>query len=432
MSRFQLIFTGILVVLGIAGAIVFAVSKNSGSQGALEVVMWGTLKAQNVSEFVSKANADNRDTLNVTYVEKKPATFESELVAALARGTGPDMVLLPQDLVVKQFDKFYVVPFSTYSERDFKNSFIPEGELYLVHGEEVKGVVGFPFSVDPLVMYWNRDIFSNAGLAVPPKSWTEFFALVPDLTAKDQNDNITRSAIAFGEARNVVHFKEALSLLALQAGTPIVGRNSQGELASFLSMRGTGLVPAEEAVSYFTEFSNPLKPSYSWNRSLPADKSAFSAGRLAVYFGFASELPSIRAANPNLDFDVTEVPQTSGKRMTFGNMNAIALLKASKNLASAYTAAVTLTSQALQKQWVDMSGFPPVRRDLLAAVPGDAYQAVFYKSALISNAWLDPNREATMDVFRRLIENVSSGKLRVSESVAAASQEIDGLLRSDI
>ncbi len=430
MSRFQLIFTGLLVALGIGGAILFAVSKNNANKSAPATVIWGAVGSQTVNTLLSEISADSSQPLNVSYVQKNPATFESELIAALARGAGPDMVLLPQDLILKQLDKFYVVPFTAYSERAFKNSFVQEGELYLLQ----QGIVGFPFSLDPLVMYWNRDMFSNAGVAVPPTSWTELFALQPKLTAKDANGNITQSLVAFGEARNVAHYKDVLALLALQAGTPIVAYDSRGFFASALSSPAAssqGLVPGEEAVSFYTEFSNPTKSSYSWNRSLPLDRSAFIAGRLALYFGYASELASIRAANPNLNFDVAPVPQTGGKRVSFGSMTAIAILRASKNVAASYNVALALTGPQAQSKWVEISGSAPVRRDMLTVVPGDAYKAVFYQAALVSTAWLDPNREATNDVFARMVENVTSGKLRVSESVRAASQEIGSLLNTN-
>lgn len=426
MSRFQLIFTGALVALGVAGVILFAVAKNKGSQGAPQLVMWGTLSASQVSPFLGVMNQDNKDTMNVAYVEKAPASFESDLIAALARGNGPDLVLLPQDLILKQIDKYAVVPYSTFSARTFKDAFVPEGDLFLIP----EGIVGFPFSVDPMVMYWNRDMFSNAGIASPPTTWSQFFTLAPQLTVKDSNGNITQSAVAFGEARNVTHFKDMLALLSMQAGTSIVARNSQGYYGSTYEMRGANVAPAESAVTYYTEFSNPTKSSYSWNRSLPNDRAYFIAGKLAVYFGYASEVGAIRAANPNLNFDVAGMPQTEGNKMTFGAMNAVTILRASRNTNAALTAAVTLTSAAAQKEWVSQTGYPPVRRDLLTSLPGDAYQAVFWRSSLISSAWLDPNREATTNVFGRVIEGVTSGKLRPSEAVRQGSQEIEALLRS--
>jgi len=427
MTRFQFIFTGVLVAAAVAGAVLFSVQRSNSSNTAVQVTMWGTINNEVFSSFLSKAVLSNRDTVNVSYYAKDPATFESELVAALARGEGPDMVLLPQDLLVKQEDKFYVIPFENYSERLFKDSFVEEGELFLVP----EGVIGLPFSIDPLVMYWNRTMFSNANVPLPPASWTELYSLAPKIIKKDSSGNITQALIAFGATGNVTHFKDILALLSLQAGTSIVVRDQGYLRSSFVEQRG-GLVPAEQSVNFFTEFSNPVKPAYSWNRSLSSDKSMFLSGKLALYFGFASELSGIRDANPNLNFDIASVPQIPGGRVTFGNMQAIALLKSSPNLSAAYVAAQVMTGESLQSEWVSASGYPPVRRALLASTPGNAYTAVFYEGALMSRAWLDPNREGSVSIFAKLVESVTSGRARTSEAVRTASTELDSLLRSNI
>lgn len=429
MTRFQLFFTGIVIALGVIGAILFATVKGTGGgQQVVPVVMWGTMKADIMNRFLGTISNAVSDTMSVSYVEKKPESFESELIAALARGTGPDLVLLPQDLIVKQLDKFYTIPFANYSERTFKDTFIQEGNLYLTP----EGIIGFPFSVDPLVMYWNRDMLTNEGIVAPPVSWLQFFDLASKLTKKDANGTITQSFVSFGEMRNVAHAKDIVSLLALQAGTPIVGRTPQGVFESLLNKKGDTIAPAEQAVSFFTEFSNPVKAAYSWNRAMPQNKNAFIAEKLALYFGYASELPSLLSANPNLNFDVALVPQAGGKKMTFGAMNGLAILKSSKNIVPAYTAILTLIGADVQAVWVDSSGFAPVRLDMLSSLPGDAYKSIFYQSALIATAWLDPNREATDGLFTRLIENVTSGKMRLSDSVSSASIELGTLLQSRI
>ncbi|MFA6158266.1 MAG: extracellular solute-binding protein [Candidatus Paceibacterota bacterium] len=428
MTRFQLILTGVLVMAALIAAVLFSVQKSSNSNSAVQVTMWGTIDNETFTNFLSKAALANRDTMNISYVAKSPDTFEADLVAALARGKGPDMILLPQNLIVSQQDKFYTIPFTSYSERAFKDSFIEEGELYLVPD----GIIGLPFSIDPIVMYWNRNIFSNANVPMPPSSWTDFYSLAPKIIQKDASGNISQALIAFGATSNVTHAKDMISLLSLQAGTAIVSRDQYASLRSVFSDQGNGLVPGEQAVNFFTEFSNPVKPAYSWNRSLPSDRAMFLSGRLAVYFGFASELADIRAANPNLNFDVAPVPQIPGRKVTFGNMQAVTLLKSSPNLLAAYTAAVTLTGDSLQTEWVGASGYPPVRRSLIAVPQGNAYKSVFYDSALISHAWLDPSESGTSAAFTKLIESVTSGRSRTSNAVRDASTEIDNLLRTNI
>jgi multiple sugar transport system substrate-binding protein len=336
------------------------------------------------------------------------------------------MVLLPQDLILRQADKFALLPYENYSERTFKDSFIEGSEIYMTPS----GIIGLPFSVDPIVMYWNRDIFGSAGVSLPPTSWTELYALAPKIISKDSNGNISRAMVAMGASANVAHAKEVISLLAIQAGTPIVARNAQGRVESAFA-RSAGQVPGEQAINFYTEFSNPSKPAYSWNRSLGLDRDLFLAGKLAMYFGYASEVAAIRAANPNLNFDVASVPQTASRKATFGAMTGFAFLKSSPNLAASVSAAALLTTAELQTLWASETNLPPVRRDLLGTTPANAFLAVFYKSALMSRAWLDPYREATSDVFTRLVDNVTSGRYRASEAVSTASSEIDALIRSN-
>ena len=428
MTRFQLIFTSILIASAVAAAILFSVQRNASTAVAVQVTLWGTVDHTTVTSFLSQVVLTNRDSANVKYVQKDASTFEGDLVAALARGQGPDMVLLPQDLIVSQRDKFYQIPFTSYSERAFKDAFIEEGELFLT----ADGIIGLPFLVDPMVMYWNRGIFSNANVPLPPSSWTEFYSLAPKIIQKDSSGNISQALIAFGATNNLSHAKDVISMLALQAGTRIVALDQNGYFRSTFSEQSGGLVPGEQAVSFFTEFSDPVKPAYSWNRSLALDRNMFISGRLATYFGFASELSAIRSSNPNLNFDVSLVPQIPGRKVTFGSMQAVALLKSSPNLASAYAAAQVLTSEAMQTEWVKVSGYPPVRRALLSVPQGNAYVSVFYEAALMSRGWLDPNAAGTNVAFDKLVESVTSGRARTSEAVRNAGVDIENLIPTNI
>jgi hypothetical protein len=55
---------------------------------------------------------------------------------------------------------------------------------------------------------------------------------------------------------------------------------------------------------------------------LPKSREYFLSGRLATYFGFASEAPKIRLINPNLNFDVAEMPsdENSNNKTVFSKV----------------------------------------------------------------------------------------------------------------
>lgn len=75
-------------------------------------------------------------------------------------------------------------------------------------------------------------------------------------------------------------------------------------------------------------------------------------------------------------------------------------------------------------------GLPPVRRDVLTNKPTDAIGSVFYDSALMSKSWFDPDSDETDDIFKNMIESVTSGRARLGEAINLADQELGLLLRS--
>lgn len=426
-NTFQLILLGAFVALAAVGIFVFAFFAGTGGESYNRVVIWGTMDRQTMERFLSPLKADNRALQDVAYIEKNPETYNAELVEALAAGRGPDLFMLPHEDIARHEDKIIPIPFGSYSERDFKDTFIEQGELYLVND----GILGLPFMVDPLVMYWNRDIFSQEGLAQPPRFWDEFFTLSERLTERDQTNNITRATVAFGEYSNVNNAKELISALLMQSGTPLTQRNQEGEIQIVLRDRFDFTTPpAEAALRFYTEFSNPIKTVYSWNRSFSSAREEFLSGDLAIYFGFASEVLEIQDLNPNLNFDIAAFPQSrdSGDILTFGHMTAFAIPSQSSNVQGAFRTAQALTSASALDNLSNLNGLPPVRRDLLVDIPSDAYRTITFSSALIARGWFDPERNESNVVFRDMIESITSGRERISAAAAIADNQLENLL----
>lgn len=425
---FQTVLIAIFVViiflafLGFSGKLPLPSSKDKINYGS--VTFWGTIPSATMQKVISeKLSADK--SISITYVQKPKATFEKEFVEALATGTGPDLFLLDQDDILKSLNKIAPISYQSITERDFKNLFIEEGELFL----RPEGIAALPFTIDPLVMYWNRDLFTNAGVVNPPTKWSELYTLAPRLTVRDRAGGISQSLVAFGTYDNVTHAKEILSMLMLQAGKSIV-TTSPGGLVADVSPEGNDTNPAARAVSFYNEFSNNTKDSYSWNRSLAPSRSAFEAGDLALYFGYASEYSDIKKKNPHLNFDVAVMPQveTIIKKTTFGHMQGIAIVKAAKNPTGALRAAVLLSNKEVVSSLAQKLALPPARRDLLVVKQTDPILAIFYDSALISRAWLDPSAAETDALFRDMISDINSGRLKLSQGLSVLHNGIARLL----
>ncbi|MDD5152976.1 MAG: extracellular solute-binding protein [Candidatus Pacebacteria bacterium] len=418
---------GFFIILGLlafSGRIPFLGGRENINYG--KVIVWGTIPFNTMQQVIGD-KLQNQTNITISYVQKNKDTFTADLVDALASGSGPDLFIISQDGILQNMNKIALIPYQYVSARDFKNTFVSEGEMFL----QTDGIVAMPFTVDPIVMYWNRDMFTNAGIAVPPVKWSEFYSMNTRVVVRDKSGNITKSFVSFGSYSNVSHAKEVLSMLMMQAGSPVVTIKDNVLTADITSTDSQGPQgPAARAVSFFSQFSKSDKDSYSWNRSLPFSKSMFEAGDLAIYFGYASEYPEIKAKNPNLNFDVAPVPQTgdSSTKITFGRVQGLALTKYAKNPTGAIQAALLLSSKESTGEIAQTMSLPPVRRDLLVATQNDPVLSIFYDSVLIARAWQDPDPAKTDDFFENMINDVESGRQNINEALTVAEGGMSRLL----
>jgi len=427
---FQLTVTIVFGLLAIFGLILFSNFRGfgGGDASAGKVAIWGTLPQSAIDLQIDALRTENKAFAGVSYTEIALENFSSFLSNSIASGSGPDMVLITQEQLLSEQSKLAVIPAREISERDYLDTFVPITELFLT----TTGTYGVPLVVDPLVLYYNKTTLSSAGVALPPASWEAVNGLAERITIRSGAE-ISQSAIAFGEYDNIENARGIISLLLLQSGTPITIVNEFGVravLGERTNVGALGLSATDSAINFYTQFADPAKTVYTWNRARASARQAFLAGDLALYIGYASELPILSNGNPNLSFDMARIPQpqVSSTRATFARAYAFAIPKASSNPEGALSTALELTSTAQSLLSADSLSMTPARRVLLTEKQSDKFKAVFYPEALISKGWLSPSQEATDTIFRAMIGNISSGRADIPQAITTASQAIDAAL----
>jgi multiple sugar transport system substrate-binding protein len=429
MTKFQIIILGIFIACIIGGAIAFATYKGGQSTTLPAVTIWGTLPTDTIQKYVQAINLARGQQLQINYVQVSSSNFNTTLINALAGGTGPDIVLLPQDLLSRYTSKVVPIPYNVLPQRTFMNTYVGGTELYL----SSQGVLAVPILIDPIVMYWNRDLFTNAGLAGYPQYWDLFPGLVSKLTQKDANSNIQKSLIALGEFANVPHAREIFGSLLLQLGNPITVLTSAG-LASALgnSSAYQGENSTTQVLNFFTEFADPTSLDYSWNRGLPSADSDFLSGGLAVYFGFASEINQLRNKNPNINFDAAPLPQVRNGsiKAVYGTIYGLSIVRSSKNPTNAYNIIQILADPSNLSTLVGLTYLPPARRDMIAAGTTDPYLSIFYNAALITKSWADIDPNQSNAILQAMVQSVTSGSKSVHQAISDADGQYDLSLQS--
>ncbi len=379
------------------------------------VVIWGTVPAE-AFQAVLIPLKDQIDAYNVvSYVEKDIRTFDSELLNALAENRGPDIIFMPHEKLIENRSKIQPVSYQSFPLRDFQNLYIDGAEIFALND----GVYAYPVAIDPLMMYYNRDLLATKNIINPPVTWEGVVNdIIPALVERDYNRSIIRSPLAFGEYRNIKNSFEILSMLLLQGGSAMV---TEGDERYFLNLNTTVNrtgQPFENALTFYTNFASPSNPLYSWNRALNLDRDEFLAEKLVLYFGKASESYALAAENPNLNFDIAEVPQGAQAtvRRTYASFYGLALLKSSPNKAGAFTVLQTLGSADHSQTIADALHMAPAHRTTLTAGSNDRYGRIAYKSGIVARGWLSPAPIRTNEIFGQMVEDVLSNRLRPSES----------------
>lgn len=430
-SLFQGILFGVFGISALVGLFVFSTytSKNNAGNVIGTVVVWGTLSSDDMQNVLAASTQVDQTMKGVSYVQKDTATLPSDLASAIATGSGPDLILTSQEELLA-LSKFLVpIPSASLPANTFTNAFIQGASIFSAGNA---GYLGIPFLVDPLVLFSNRSILSSAGIARPPETWESLTGLVPNVAKLSPSRQVMRGLIALGTYDNVHNARGILSSLFLQQGIPVSGYSPNGVPAASLGTSvSAGVTSGPAVLSFYTQFADPAKVSYTWNSSFTDSQQSFLAGDLALYLGYVSEARYLRAANPNLNFAVSALPQpaTATFKGAYGLIYAFMIPRGAKNSSGAYQTAVLLTNSPEQVAAAAATGLAPATLSELATTPSDPIAAVAYAEALYASGWLSPLPASTDAVFSGMIGNVISGRSNPQSALVSAEQSLSSLLQ---
>ncbi len=424
-STFQYVLVAIFIILGVGGLIFFSVYKGSNKDALPQLTIWGTLPSEDFRMYTNEIDRTYGTRLDVVYVQKNASNIYGEFIEAIASGVTPDLLLVPADSINLFEGKIVHIPFETLSARTFSDTYLNAFEVLIAPD----GIIGLPVTIDPLVMYWNKSLLTQGGIAQVPRTWEQVIASIPKLTRKTARGDVFQSTIALGDFQNVIHASNIFAALLLQAGDPITSRTLEG-LRVVLGEASSGQSPAAAALSFYIQFSNPQSPAYTWNRSLLPSLTSFIGGTLSMYIGHASELSDIRAKNPQLDFDVSLLPQRNAGIPVTGARSLVFLIpSAGLHQLDSYTLASQLGSREAIVLYNTPRMLPSVFKADIVEVPNNKFLTVFNQSALYSKMWTPLNPNNTNIAFKTMIEQVISGNLSPDEALRYAQATLSGTVQ---
>lgn len=410
------VFAALFAILIFSGKLPIGNSGASKPQG--EVVVWGTVPATSMNQILQVFNPQAK-TYRITYKEIREESFGTALLEALANGAAPDAIIAPQEFILSQSTRIYPFPVASYPEKKYKDTFVDGASLFYTPN----GALALPITIDPLVLFYNRRLFSQKGIINPPQYWDDVTNLVPQFTQINDRGQFIQSTIALG-APSTPYAKAIIMAIVSQLSQVPVLKQYNPDGTPYFSVtantpitQGGDVYPLATVLRFFTQFDDSTKTSYTWNDFAGAADDQFVAEKLVMYIGYASELNTLKARNPKADFDMSYLPQTRGYNTftTAGRMYGFATLKTSKNLQAALTAEAQFSGMGVAPAIAVAVGGVPALRSYAQTV---GLHEVIARSMLVAKGWYDTFPAQSSSFVSSMIADVVNGRLGPNDAAS--------------
>jgi len=346
--------------------VAFSGCTKTTSTASKNIVVW-SFEDPDVWKPIIKSFASANKGYTMTYVKQSlDSNYENKVLNSILSGQGPDVWSMPSEWIYRHKDQLYPMPAKSLTALKLSDSYVP---VIKQAGYFDNNLYALSPSAQPLIIYYNDTIFQQAlddyDMANPgeansdkrkhasdilsgtPQTWTNFSDALQILTKKS-GPTITQAGAALG-TDSVTNSTDILYLMMLQDQTDIT--SSTLDLATFnlpkSTPRQTSNIPGKQALDFYTSFSNPSSPNYTWNDAMGNDVEAFANGKVAMIFGYDDLQNYLAQKYPNFKYKKGSVPQLAADPTTFvdyARFNAFGVSALSQNPTIAWNAISALAS----------------------------------------------------------------------------------------
>jgi multiple sugar transport system substrate-binding protein len=336
---------------------------------------WGLWEPDQTLKTVIEKYQNTHPGVKIVYQRQSSTDYRERLTSSLSDNKGPDIFRFHNTWVPMLQNSLSTVPSKVYDLATFQSTFYPVAKSDLVINNKIYGI---PLMYDGLALFYNTDIFQRGGKR-PPVDWYDLRKIALELTARDELGKIKTAGVALGNATNVDHWQDILSLMMLQNNVDL--KNPVGERAA-------------SALKFYTVFQNQ---DNVWDSTLPNSTAFFIQGNLAMYFGPSWRIfdfeEAKRSQNPTLNYAVMPVPQLPETNVTWATYWVEGVSKNSKNQDAAWDFVKYLsqkdTMQALFQSQSQTRKIGEIysRRDMADMLKSNSVASPFVTQAPNAKSW---------------------------------------------
>lgn len=417
-TQYLIIGVGAVIFLVIFVLIIKAVFGGKGAKKQVNLTYWGLWEDKEVVQPLIELYQQKNPNIKISYEKMSPENYREKLVVRSKSGQGPDIFRFHNTWLPEIKEVVAPLPQSIMAKSEFEKTFYP------VQQKDLKVdnyYYGLPLEIDGLVLVYNKNLFSKAGIAAAPTTWDDITDMVPKLTVKDRQGQLITSGIALGTSSNIEDFSDIFGLLLVQNGGSITKLNSE---------------EAAGALEIYRKFAED--PQGYWSDAMPNSTTAFIQEKVAMIIVPSWEILTIKAANPDLTIKVLPVPAVpGGSSSSIANYWVEGVSRFSKNQIEAWKFLRFLTEKENLTKLYEMEtkfrpfGEPYSRVDLASLLIQNDYIGAVIKQAnsyvslpLISRTYDNGLNDEIIKYLENAINSTAQG-VSYSEALKTASQGLN-------
>lgn len=345
-------------------------------------ISWRTRPSNNDEQAVYQAISDDiakklPSNITLKYDPAPVAGYEDKLLTELSSGTAPDIIWIPGATLSTYGQKNVLVDLMPLINADKD---VKVADFYPVVMNEImyKGALyGLPRDISTMVIYYNEDMFKNAGLKTPKElvadgkwTWEAMYDAALKLTKKTTD----AKEVTWGMS---INFWWATYLGFIeQAGGSLFNKD---RTACGLNVPGTTQALEFMKKIYKGDGTNPAVAPAPGSDTDAA--SMFLSGKIGMHFDGRWSTPAVRAMAKTFKWDVAELPTGPAGKSNFVFWGAYVITKNTKDVNAAWQVLKELTSSDTQSRIAKLGTNIPSRSAksamdvFMAATPPENNQA---------------------------------------------------------
>ena len=311
---------------------------------AVEIEYWQyTYKArvEAIDKLIANFEKANPD-ITVKHTSFPYADYRKKVSIAISSGDGPDLVQLYYGWLNDYRDGGLIQPLpkDTFPHDEIESNFFKMVSSMKVDGD----YWGLPTAVRSLALFYNNDLFSEAGLSGPPETLDQMVEYAKKLTKTDSAGNYIQVGFAVDTDGQDHHFWREV----------LIRHSNDGQKVTYNTDAGA------EALKYLTDFEKTHKTGS--NGFMNRGQDAFAAGKAGMVLDGSFRISKFNKTD-GLNFSISELPGHNGTRYNFSSFWANALSTKAKGEKKEAAAKFLkyLTSEEAMQVWLDTVGELPAK-----------------------------------------------------------------------